>query len=1062
MGSNRLIQSNVNHAPSAQDLLLQTMAERGVEIAVVAEPHRVPPDRSDWASDPTKKEVALTWRNTDTSLPCTFLEAGGSYVAARWGQWLVVGVYLPPRLKLPEVEGRLDDIQACVERYRQWPALVAGDFNAHSVKWGSRLTNAKGIAVENWAARLGLILLNRGSESTCVRPQGESVIDLTWAAPGVATKVTKWQLVTWVNPDSDHYYIQVDLGFTRQQVLKRRRPRPPRWSLRALDVDRLEGALRAGIWPAEEMQGDPEAGAERLGQLMARACDVAMPRVTPRERRAVYWWSSEIAELRRVANAARERLKHCRRHLRRGIGSRTEEAAAANVSADATYALRRQIGKAKAAAWQELLDSLDDNPWGRPYKLVMNKMKCWAPPFTESMNPPQRDRILAALFPTDGGEIAPWVEPPLESEGGWKEEWGVTEEELLGAVKRMRAKNRAPGPSGVPGRAWAAAGRVVAEHLRQLFDSCLRCGVFPSSWRRAKLVLLRKHGRPADSPSGYRPVCLLDEEAKLFERIIAGRLVQHLEEVGPDLHPHQYGFRRCRSTIDAVLRVREITETAVQEGRVAICVSLDISNAFNTLPWDRIGRALQHHGVPLYLRRVLRGYFQGRSLEFRGEDGALVTRGVYRGVPQGSVLGPHLWNLGYNSVLERAFLPPGCTAICYADDTLVIATGDDWGMAESRANDALASVVRRIEDLGLKVAPKKTEAMYFNGLRETPPPDTTIRVSDVPVPVGPTISYLGLTLDSQWCFKPYFERLAPRVERATGALSRLLPNIGGPGAHVRRLFTNVVHSLALYAAPVWAAEMRATPYIRTLMRRAHRRVAQRIVRAYRTTSYAAATALAGIPPLELQADMHARVYRRVRELREAHNNNVPPRAARLVKHQEQQRMVGLWSQWLADEADRANPRTRRAVAAIQPRLQDWIGRGGGGIPYRSAQILTGHGCFGEFLCWIGRERTKRCHHCGAPEDTAQHTLEECPEWDNERRDLVAAVGRDLSIHAIIDAWIRNERSRRAVVLFNETVMSRKEDHERTRRGEDALVRRGGAGRGRGNRRPRPRAHMRPI
>jgi len=59
-------------------------------------------------------------------------------------------------------------------------------------------------------------------------------------------------------------------------------------------------------------------------------------------------------------------------------------------------------------------------------------------------------------------------------------------------------------------------------------------------------------------------------------------------------------------------------EAAVQEGGVVIAVSLDISNAFNTLPWDRRGRALQHHRVPLYIRRVLRGYLTGRSLEFRG------------------------------------------------------------------------------------------------------------------------------------------------------------------------------------------------------------------------------------------------------------------------------------------------------------------------------------------------------------------------------------------------------------------------------------------------------------
>jgi len=50
----------------------------------------------------------------------------------------------------------------------------------------------------------------------------------------------------------------------------------------------------------------------------------------------------------------------------------------------------------------------------------------------------------------------------------------------------------------------------------------------------------------------------------------------------------------------------------VREGGVVVGVALDISNAFNSLPWDRIGGALKHHRVPPYLRRVLRAYLSDR------------------------------------------------------------------------------------------------------------------------------------------------------------------------------------------------------------------------------------------------------------------------------------------------------------------------------------------------------------------------------------------------------------------------------------------------------------------
>lgn len=63
------------------------------------------------------------------------------------------------------------------------------------------------------------------------------------------------------------------------------------------------------------------------------------------------------------------------------------------------------------------------------------------------------------------------------------------------------------------------------------------------------------------------------------------------------------------------------------------------------------------------------------------------------------------------------------------------------------------------------------------------------------------------------------------------------------------------------------------------------------------------------------------------------------------------------------------------------------------------QVLTGHGCFGEYLCRIKKERTTACHHCEEAVDTAQHTLAECPAWVEERRVLTDIVSGDLSLQS---------------------------------------------------------------
>nr|XP_049691667.1 uncharacterized protein LOC126053518 [Helicoverpa armigera]XP_049704749.1 uncharacterized protein LOC126056273 [Helicoverpa armigera]XP_049706070.1 uncharacterized protein LOC126056578 [Helicoverpa armigera] len=1021
IGHLHFLQGNINHCARAQDLLLQSMAEWSIDVAVVAEPYFIPA-RDNWLGCADGLVAIIGGTLTDPS-------RGRGWVAAVSGGIVIVGAYFSPNKSLADFEGFLVELGAVVGRHHPRPVLVLGDLNAKSSAWGSPVTDPRGEVLEEWAVTTGLVVLNRGSEYTCVRQRGGSIVDVSFASPSVASRVRDWRVAVEVETLSDHRYIRFDVS---AQTASGRHPTAPindgpRWALKCIDKELLEEAALVQSWIWESATDGPvdvEAVALRFRGAMTQICDASMPRVRQQSaRRQVYWWTAEIAQLRIACVAARRQYTRYRRRRRRVSA---EEDALYEVYSASKETLWLAIGDSKSRAREELLGSLDRDPWGRPYRWVRGKLRAWAPPLVQSMQPQLLGAVVLALFPERAGHVPPTMASPSATDSPEEESTDVpevTQAETRAAVSRLRAKNTAPGPDGVPGRALVLALKELEPQLRGLFTACLEQGQFPSVWKEGRLVLLRKEGRPADSPSAYRPIVLLDEAGKLFERVIADRLVSHLCREGPDLDDNQFGFRRGRSTVDAIMRVRALAEETVSQGGVVLAVSLDISNAFNTLPWSCIREALRYHRVPPYLRRTVGAYLEGRCVTYRGHDGAgrhLMTCGV----PQGSVLGPLLWNIGYDWVL-RGELPSGADLTCYADDTLVTARGSSHREAALIATAAVSQVVNRIRRLGLEVALNKSEAMVFHGPRRAPPSGSHIVVGGARIAVESTMKYLGLVLDSRWEFGPHFRRLVPKLMGAAGALSTLLPNMGGPSAACRRLYVGIVRSMALYGAPVWAMDLAASTL--AILRRPQRAMAVRVVRGYRTISYEAACVLAGSPPWDLEAKVLASLYR-WREEERARDSRPVQRQIAQRRAELRQVLVAEWRQRLL------RPTAGLAtVEAIRPVLDDWLGRRHGSLSFRVTQVLSGHGCFGKYLCRIGREPDARCHHCvHGGEDTAQHTFVQCVAWEEQRRVLTNEVGGDLSLPAVVRKMVGSAESWDAVVSFCEDVMSQKEAAERER------------------------------
>lgn len=259
--------------------------------------------------------------------------------------------------------------------------------------------------------------------------------------------------------------------------------------------------------------------------------------------------------------------------------------------------------------------------------------------------------------------------------------------------------------------------------------------------------------------------------------------------------------------MDAIGYLRETVRDDVGAGGgVVLAVAFDIANAFNSLPWPAIRESLVRAGAPDYLRAVIGSYLSDRRLAYVGSGRRLCGQRMSCGVPQGIVLGPTLWNLAHDGVL-RTRLPLGCTVIGYADDTILLAFGHDLVEASRRAELAAGILVAAIRRVGVKIAPQKTEVMFFSG-GPGPAPGKHISVAGRRVPVRWSLRYFGVVIDSQWSFKEHFEAVLPKAERMTMALSRLMKNMrgGGPSERRRRLYGR---SLGVY---VWRPDMGESSY----------------------------------------------------------------------------------------------------------------------------------------------------------------------------------------------------------------------------------------------------------
>ena len=332
--------------------------------------------------------------------------------------------------------------------------------------------------------------------------------------------------------------------------------------------------------------------------------------------------------------------------------------------------------------------------------------------------------------------------------------------------------------------------------------------------------------------SKYRPISLLNIGGKVLEKALINRINYHVYST-EYLNHNQYGFTPQTSTIDAVMAVTEFIEEGFRTGEVTVTVSLDVEGAFNSAWWPSVLKNLKDSGCPRNLYNLTKSYFSQRIATL--STNIKLERIVTKGCPQGSYLGPGLWNILYNSLLNLQF-SNRTKVIAFADDLILLTRAKTVREAENIANIELSKISAWAKDNKTRFNDQKSKVMLMTRRKRRERKDIEVYLNHKLLEQVYNMKYLGITIDSKLTYREHITYVTGKCKKLIFSLSKSAKlHWGLNHAALKTIYTGGILPLLLYGAPVWAKIMDKTCY-RLKINRVQRLINIKIAKAYRTVS----------------------------------------------------------------------------------------------------------------------------------------------------------------------------------------------------------------------------------
>ena len=333
----------------------------------------------------------------------------------------------------------------------------------------------------------------------------------------------------------------------------------------------------------------------------------------------------------------------------------------------------------------------------------------------------------------------------------------IDENQVSRVLNSLNVK-KASGPDLIPNAALKELSNSVnfVSTLTSIFNGCLSLSYFPKSWKIAKIIPIPKSKPASTNPTDYRPISLLSTMGKAFERLILDRL-NDFEELNGIIINQQFGFKSNHSTVQQILRITEKASLGFNKNKSLGMVMLDLRKAYDSVWHDALVHKLKKLDYPMYLIKLINSYLRDR-LAFVTVDGANSLKFLIpAGVPQGSIIAPHLFNVFINDIP----IPRKGELALFADDTayFIEAHWKNLKFIKNELVNTLQSFQNFFHEWKIFLNDSKTEFIMFTRstkmIRKCQ--DDVIKFNSLEFRWKSQVKYLGVMLDTKLTYKSHVD-----------------------------------------------------------------------------------------------------------------------------------------------------------------------------------------------------------------------------------------------------------------------------------------------------------------